>query len=169
MINGSNILRQKYDYLQLDEQQIQPSGLDLCLHQVATLQHDSKNMYGLLCDNKILPKLQDISTTTIQVDGDIKEVFMLQPHVPYIGTTKEKIKISKSSGQLYLPRSSLLRAGIDVRTAYGDSGFNGHLSFLIINHTDELFFIEKDARFAQLIDIITTDVEEGYNGDYQES
>ena len=60
----------------------------------------------------------------------------------------------------------MLRAGIDVRTAFGDSGFNGHLSFLLINHTDELFVIEKGARFAQLVDINVVAPLNEYDGDY---
>ena len=68
-----------------------------------------------------------------------------------------------------MPRSSLLRAGIDVRTAFGDPGFNGHLSFLLINHTDEIFVIEKGVRFAQMVNINTSDVDDGYDGDYNEN
>ena len=83
--------------------------------------------------------------------------------------TKEKIKIDKNSGQFYLPRSSLLRAGIDVRTAFGDPGFNGHLSFLLVNWTKSPFVIEKGARFAQLVNINTSDVDKEYDGDYNEN
>ena len=102
------------------------------------------------------------------VGGMLKEVFRLKPHEVYIGVTSEKIKISKNAGQFYLPRSSLLRAGVDVRTAFGDPGFNGHLSFLLINHTDDLFVLEKGVRFAQLVDITANNVDEEYDGDYNE-
>lgn len=168
MINGSKILKEKYNYLNLNKNQIQPSGIDLCLNKLSALSHDKKIVYGLFEDVKKLPQQKELKTTNVQVDGSIREVYVLSPHVPYIATTKEKIKITNNAGQIYFPRSSLLRAGIDVRTAYGDSGFFGHLNFLLINHTDELFMIEKGARFAQLIDISTSNVEEGYDGDYQE-
>ena len=102
------------------------------------------------------------------VAGMVKDVFTIEPHIPYIATTKEKIKISKDAGQFYFPRSSLLRAGIDIRTAVGDAGFFNNLSFLLINHTDEPFVLEKGVRFAQLVDIQAEGVGHEYDGDYTE-
>lgn len=166
MINGEKILRERYP--NLDEKQYQSSGIDLTLKSVAELVHDEGVLYGLTENAKVLPKQVELETTSVMIAATIKDVFTLDPHTAYVATTKEKIKIEETSGQLYLPRSSLLRAGIDVRTAWGDAGFNGHLQFLIINHTDRPFVIEKGARFAQLVDIQTEGVENGYDGDYNE-
>ena len=166
MITGHKTLKELYP--RLDEKQYQPAGIDLTLNKVAELKHNDGTMYGLLKDAKVLPQQEELKTSNIQVGGMFKSVFCLHPNVPYIGTTTEKIKISKNAGQFYLPRSSLLRAGIDVRTAFGDPGFYGHLSFLLINHTDELFVIEKGARFAQLVDMSANNVESEYDGDYSE-
>lgn len=166
MITGEKYLRQLYP--NLDEKQYQPAGIDLTLEEMYSFKHDQGTIYGLLKDAKVLPEQIKCQTSNIQVAGMLKTVFRLKPHTAYIGVTSEKIKISKNAGQFYLPRSSLLRAGIDVRTAFGDPGFNGHLSFLIINHTDDLFVIEKGARFAQLVDISANNVETEYDGDYQE-
>ena len=166
MITGEKNLRQLYP--NLDEKQYQPAGIDLTLNNIYTLEHNDGTIYGLLKDAKVLPKQIKCSTSNIQVGGMLKTVFTLKPHVPYIAQTSEKINISKYAGQFYFPRSSLLRAGIDVRTAFGDPGFNGHLSFLLINHTDELFVIEKGARFAQLVDMSANNVESEYDGDYSE-
>lgn len=167
MIIGREQLKQMYPKL-LDEQ-YQPAGIDLTLEKVSLLKHNQGTIYGLLKDVKVLPEQEELITSNVQVGGMLKTVFCLEPHTSYIATTKEKIKISESSGQFYLPRSSLLRAGIDVRTAFGDPGFNGHLSFLLINHTDEIFVIEKGVRFAQLVNINTSDVDDGYDGDYNEN
>lgn len=166
MINGEGNLRKQYP--DLNENQYQPAGIDLTLEKVSLLKHNKGTIYGLLKDVKVLPEQEELITSDVQVGGMLKTVFCLEPHTSYIVTTKEKIKISESSGQFYLPRSSLLRAGIDVRTAFGDSGFNGHLSFLLINHTDELFVIEKGARFAQLVDINVVAPLNEYDGDYNE-
>ena len=166
MITGEKTLRQLYP--DLDENQYQPAGLDLTLNEMYSFKHDDGTIYGLLRDAKVLPKQIKCQTSSIQVGDMLKTVFRLKPHTAYIGVTGEKIKISKYAGQFYLPRSSLLRAGIDVRTAFGDPGFHGHLSFLLINHTDDLFVIEKGARFAQLVDISANNVEAEYDGDYNE-
>lgn len=166
MITGEKNLRQIYPGL--DEKQYQPAGIDLKLDKVMRLEHDDGTIYGLLENAKILPKQVELKLSNIQVGGMLKAVYILEPNEIYIGVTEEKIKISKYAGQFYLPRSSLLRAGIDVRTAFGDPGFNGHLSFLLINHTDKMFAIEKGARFAQLVDISANNVEDEYDGDYNE-
>lgn len=167
MITGEKTLRQIYP--NLDEKQYQPAGIDLTLGKVFILKHNDGTIYGLLKDAKVLPNQEELKTANVQVGGMLKEVFCLQPHVPYIAMTSEQIKISKFAGQFYLPRSSLLRAGVDVRTAFGDPGFNGHLSFLLINHTDELFVVEKGARFAQLVDMTADNVDQEYDGDYNEN
>ena len=166
MITGEKTLRQIYP--DLKENQYQPAGVDLTLDEVYVLEHNDGTIYGLLKDAKVLPKQIKCQTANIQVGGMLKTVFKLKPHTAYIAQTTEKIKISKYAGQFYLPRSSLLRAGVDVRTAFGDPGFNGHLSFLLINHTDELFVIEKGARFAQLVDMSADNVDKEYDGDYNE-
>ena len=166
MITGRRILKQIYP--NLDEEQYQPAGVDLTLDKVAGFVHNVGTTYGLTKKAKVLPQQKELKTVSMQVAGMITEVFVLKPHTSYIATTTEKVKISKYAGQFYLPRSSLLRAGIDVRTAFGDPGFEGHLSFLLINHTDDLFVIEKGARFAQLVDMSADNVDEEYDGDYNE-
>lgn len=166
MINGETILRNIYN--NLNENQYQPAGIDLTLDSIQELIDNNLHLYGLFEDIKILPQQKKVDTTTVQVKGSLRKVYTLEPHKPYIATTKEKINIDNHSAQFYLPRSSLLRAGVDVRTALGDPGFNGHLNFLIINHYDTPFMIEKGARFAQLVDIQCEDVEKLYDGDYNE-
>ena len=167
MITGEKTLRQIYP--NLDENQYQPAGIDLTLDKVAGFVHKVGTIYGLTKKAKVLPEQKELKTVSMQVAGMITDVFVLKPHIAYIATTTEKIKISKYAGQFYLPRSSLLRAGIDVRTAFGDPGFEGHLSFLLINHTDELFVIEKGARFVQLVDMTADNVDQEYDGDYNEN
>ena len=166
MINGEKNLRRIYS--DLNEEQYQPAGIDLTLESISELNHNDGMVYGLLKDAKVIPQHIECETKKIQVSGMLKDVFVLKPNTPYIATTVEKIKINEDCGQFYLPRSSLLRAGVDVRTAFGDPGFHGHLSFLLINHTDELFVIEKGARFAQLVDINVVAIGEAYDGDYNE-
>ena len=127
MINGETILRNIYN--NLNENQYQPAGIDLTLDSIQELIDNNLHLYGLFEDIKILPQQKKVDTTTVQVKGSLRKVYTLEPHKPYIATTKEKINIDNHSAQFYLPRSSLLRAGVDVRTALGDPGFNGHLNY----------------------------------------
>lgn len=166
MINGELILRERYN--ELDDEQYQPTGIDLTLDCIKTIEDTSKHIHGLFKDVKVLPKQTDVNANTVQVGGSLRQVYTLQPNTPYIAVTKEKIKIAPDSAQFYLPRSSLLRAGVSVQTALGDAGFDGHLSFLIINHRNTDFCIEKGARFAQLVDLQAQGVDAEYDGDYNE-
>lgn len=166
MITGEKILRQVYP--NLDDKQYQPAGIDLRLGKVMYFDNDEE-VYGIANGVKQLPSQKLLPQSAVKIDGTGLEVgYTLDPGVAYIGVTKEKIKISENCGQFYLPRSSLLRAGVNVCTAFGDPGFHGHLSFLLINHNSVPFFIGKDERFAQLIDMQATSVENEYDGDYNE-
>ena len=166
MINGESILRRNYP--DLDEKQYQPAGIDLTLGKVSEFKYNKGTTYGLLKNAKVLPELVEMETKNMQVGGMLVDVFVLQPHTTYIGTTAEFVEINDDSGQFYLPRSSLLRASIDVRTAFGDPGFHGHLSFLLVNYTDELFVLEKGVRFSQLVDMNVIAPLNEYDGDYNE-
>lgn len=172
MINGKYTLKNMYP--DLDEDQYQPNGVDLTLDKVMVFKSNDLS-YGMFLGTKshvkeikILPQQQEeLEKDIIHIQGELKSVYKLEPNTPYIGVTKEKIQISRNSGQIYLPRSSLLRAGVDLRSAWGDAGFNGHLSFLLINHNDKPFYLESGVRFAQLVDI-QAENSDVYNGDYQE-
>ena len=166
MINGESILREQY--VGLDEEQYQPAGIDLKLGNIKVFNNKQK-VYGIANGVKQLPEQEDMQESVVQLGNKKLEVgFLLEPHQPYIAVVKNKVEIPLDTLQLYLPRSSLLRAGVDVRTAVGDPGFHGHLSFLIINHNDVPFFIQKGERFAQMICIKVQGVEDGYDGDYNE-
>lgn len=172
MINGKYTLKNMYP--DLDESQYQPNGVDLTLDKVMVFKSDYDSSYGMFLGTKshikeikVLPQQEELKKDTIHLHGEVKSVYKLEPNTPYIGVTKEKIQISRNSGQIYLPRSSLLRAGVDLRSAWGDAGFNGHLSFLLINHNDKPFYLESGVRFAQLVDI-QAENSDVYNGDYQE-
>lgn len=166
MISGSRELRVIYP--DLDDNQYQPAGIDLTLGKAAKLDYNDGTVYGILKDAKILPQHIEMETQSMQVGGMMKDVFVFEPLTSYVVTTDEQIKIDKYSGQFYLPRSSCLRGGVAIHTAFGDPGFNGHLSFLLINYTNKPFVIEKGARFAQLINMEVVMVENEYQGDYNE-
>lgn len=166
MIMGRKLLKEMYK--NLEKGQYQPAGIDLTVGKVSELVHNEGTQYGLLKNAKILPNHKELEVKSVMAGGMIQKVFILQPRTSYVVTTKEKVKISEDVGQFYLPRSSLLRAGVDVCTAFGDPGFNGHLSFLIVNHTDKPFLLEEGVRFAQLVSLEVTGIDGGYDGDYNE-
>lgn len=156
------------EYPGLDEDQYQPAGIDLKLGNIKAFKNN-ESVYGIANGAKQLPEQVDVKESAVKMGPTKLEVgFMLEPHKPYIAVVQNKVKIPLDMLQLYFPRSSLLRAGVDVRTAVGDSGFNGTLSFLIINHNDTPFFIKKGERFAQMVCFGLNGETDGYDGTYNE-
>lgn len=167
MINGIDYLRKMYP--DRDEKDYQPSGMDLRLGKIFSFDAEKDVRYGLIDGKKILPKQVPVKPMLLQVaSDDYVAGWELLPNKPYIAQVKNQIKIGENNAQFYLPRSTLLRAGVNVYTALGDLGYNGHLSFLIINHGPVPFFIQTNERFAQLVDFEVRGGSESYDGDYQE-
>lgn len=166
MINGIDYLKKKYP--DRKEEDYQPSGLDLRLGKVFYLNQE-KDFYGLIDGEKYLPEHEYLKPVLLKCrEDDYVAGWFLEPQVPYICQVRNQINIGDKNAQFYLPRSSLLRAGVNVYTALGDLGYNGHLSFLVINHGQKRFFIGEGERFAQLVDFEVRGGSESYNGDYQE-
>lgn len=167
MINGIDYLKKMYP--DRDEKDYQPSGMDLRLGKIFSLDFEEDGLYGLIDGEKLLPEHKPIKPALLNVGkDDYIAGWFLNPNTPYIAQVHGQIKIGKSNAQFYLPRSTLLRAGVNVYTALGDLGYNGHLSFLMINHGLRPFFIQTGERFAQLVDFEVRGGSESYNGDYQE-
>lgn len=167
MINGIDYLKKMYP--DRDEKDYQPSGMDLRLGKIFAFDSEKDVRYGLIDGKKILPKQFPVKPMLVQLaDNDYVAGWELLPNKPYIAQVKNQIKIGESNAQFYLPRSTLLRAGVNVYTALGDLGYNGHLSFLVINHGSAPFFIQTNERFAQLVDFEVKGGSESYDGDYQE-
>ena len=174
MINGEEKLREMYP--DLEEDQYQPAGIDLTLGELKKIVEPKRNQfgrateyYGLFKEEKRLPSLKDAKSIKMRFGDELRETFYLEPKGRYIAITAEKIEIDDASAQLYRPRSSLLRAGVSVHTAVGDPAFNGHLSYLVVNHNEFPFLLEKGVRFVQLIDFQCDGVIKAYDGDYNES
>ena len=162
MINGIDYLKKMYP--DFDDEMLQPSGCDLRLGRVFEI--DDSLPCGIVDGNKVIPEYIEVKPQFFAEYG-YKNSFCIEPGKPYIFEVDRQIKIGDSNAQFYLPRSTLLRVGVDVRTALGDSGYEGSLSFLVINHRNKEFYISKGERFAQLVDFEAKGVSEEYDGDYQ--
>lgn len=180
MINGNKILKKKYP--DFDDESRTPNGLDLRLGKVYELDDAIENSpdwfggYGLYTE-ETEKEYNDMNQKELPKQVELRPKFMdcyhiegwsLIPNKVYILEVDKQVRIDKDSAQLYRPRSTLLRAGVALYTATGDAGYNGHLSFMCINHGHLPFFLEKGVRFAQLIDFQVKGASISYDGDYQE-
>jgi len=84
----------------------------------------------------------------------------------YFVELNEITTIPKDAIGILLPRSTLLRNGLDVRTALFDPGYSGQPKVMLVCHRPAR--VERYARIGQLV-IIKSDREFGssYSGSYQ--
>lgn len=156
-------------YPNLDRDDYQPNSLDLRLDKICEIPLAlDEGVVGIFDSTKLIPRPKEIEKEELYgISG-----YVLQPKTSYIAFVKGnkedgKMEIPKNIAQFYLPRSTLLRCGVSLDTALGDSGFVGHLQFLITNNSLNPFFISANERIATCISF---EVKNGtlYDGDYNE-
>lgn len=79
------------------------------------------------------------------------------------------VKMGENEAGLVIPRSTLMRNGVQLETAVYDSGYVGKMISAIYVAPDCTFEFEKNARLAQFILFNVKGVQHLYNGSYQES
>ncbi|MCF8008732.1 MAG: dUTP diphosphatase [Halanaerobiales bacterium] len=100
-----------------------------------------------------LPKYQHLGEDC-GMDLKSRYDYELKPAEYKLIKTGLKIAIPKGYGGFIYPRSGLaLNNGITVLNADGviDPGYRGEVGVLLINHSDQIFKINKNDRIAQLI------------------
>jgi len=144
------------DFVDL-EQQLQPNGIDLTLHEVALLQ----------------------SAGTITVDNSQRQVSELAPLIfdglgyidlvpgVYLITYNEIVHLPEDITALAAPRSSLLRCGVAIDTAVWDAGYSGRSQSLMVVYNAQGIRLQRNARIVQLIFFKLTQKTRGYRGTYQ--
>lgn len=136
-------------------QQNQPAGYDVTVSRIYA---HSKSVYTLGIQKTENSKLEELSPS--------KEGYFDLGVGAYMIVLNEITTIPNDSIGVLLPRSTLLRNGIDVRTALFDPGYSGQPSVMLVCHRP--LKIERFSRIGQLV-ILKSDREfsRQYNGRYQ--
>lgn len=134
--------------------QEQPAGYDVSVNTIHSFPKDQITLGVAKGENSTLNEV------TI-VDG----FYELNPGA-YFVTLNEITTIPKDAIGILLPRSTLLRNGLDVRTALFDPGYSGQPKVMLVCHRPAR--IQKFSRIGQLV-IIKSDKEfdSQYSGQYQ--
>ncbi len=132
---------------------VQGCGVDL---EIEKLYRINSNSY-LGVDRRELPEVEEIHETP----------FILSPNTYYLCLTKEKVNMPKDLIAFMLPRSTLFRSGVSLRTAVIDPGYRGALTVGIKNEMNFEFILEKNARIAQVVFSKIYGEALDYNGKYQ--
>ena len=140
------------------QQQVQPSGIDLTVKEVALL--SSSGSLGLSNEGRVLS-----DTSPLVFDG-LSRLDLLPGC--YLVTFNEVVNIPKNIMALATPRSSLLRCGVSVHNAVWDAGYSGRSQALMVVYNQQGFRLHKDARIIQMVFFsLNREVAEGYKGKFQ--
>ena len=143
-------------YINLEEQ-VQPNGFDLTLHEVALLQTSGK-----IATSNSQRLVSDLAPLVF--DG--LDFIDLMPGA-YVITYNEIVHLPNNVMALARPRSSLLRCGVTVNTAVWDAGYSGRSQSLMVVYNAQGFRLQRNARIVQLVFFQLTQETEGYRGAYQ--
>ncbi len=125
----------------LDPQvQVQPSGIDLSLQKIFTL--ETAATIGFTQAETTLPKYEEL-------EFDSEEKIYLAPG-PYKVVLNEVVNIPRNIVGIARPRSTICRSGATVGTALWDPGYSGRSEVLLIVHNPHGLTIARNARIIQL-------------------
>ncbi len=155
ILSGEEIAPLIRQVIQADSgEQKQPAGYDVT---VSSIHSYPRTRYTLGIAKGESSKLEEVKL----IDGH----YELEPGA-YFVELNEVTTIPKDAIGILLPRSTLLRNGLDVRTALFDPGYSGQPKVMLVCHRSSR--IQRFARIGQLV-IIKSDADfsSQYNGQYQ--
>jgi deoxycytidine triphosphate deaminase len=137
----------------LNPSNVQGAGVDLEIERL----YEIASGASLGRNDRALPELRELG-------GD---PFILKPGRYYLCTTREKVNMPRDLVAFILPRSTLFRCGVSLRTAVVDPGYEGVLTIGIKNETEHEFTLEKGSRICQIVFSRVYGEAAGYEGKYQ--
>jgi deoxycytidine triphosphate deaminase len=135
--------------------QEQPAGYDVSVNKIHSFPKTKQSIGVTKGENSALQEVPLVD-----------DYFELNEPGAYFVDLNEITTIPKDAIGILLPRSTLLRNGLDVRTALFDPGYSGQPKVMLVCHRPAR--IQRFARIGQLI-IIKSDREffTQYSGQYQ--
>jgi dUTP pyrophosphatase len=144
------------DFIDL-EKQLQPSGFDLSVGEV--LAYEGGGSVDFSNEERVIAPGRPL-----QPDRD--GWYNLGPGC-YTIVYNEVVRMPLDLAAMARTRSTLLRNGASVETAVWDPGYQGRSSSLFVVHNPGGIRLKRDARVAQLVFFRVGEVQEGYNGVFQ--
>ncbi len=132
---------------------VQQSGVDLSIDRLYIIKSSS----SLYKDKKEMPEVEEV----------VSDIYTIKSNEYYLLRTKEWVNMPKDLVAFILPRSTLFRCGVSLRTAVVDPGYKGYLTLGIKNESKHNFKLERYARVAQIVFAKVFGNASLYSGDYQ--
>jgi len=156
ILSGEEISPLVQKIIQADSgEQKQPAGYDVSVSKIHSF---PKSMFSL--------SIAKGENSTLEEVPLVNNYFELNEIGAYFVDLNEITTIPRDAIGILLPRSTLLRNGLDVRTALFDPGYSGQPKVMLVCHRPAR--IQRFARIGQII-ILKSDKEfiSQYSGQYQ--
>ncbi|MEM2924152.1 MAG: deoxyuridine 5'-triphosphate nucleotidohydrolase [Methanocellales archaeon] len=144
------------NYIDL-EQQLQSNGFDLTVQKVEALLE--KGEIAFENTQRKIPRGEKL-----EFDGND---WLFLPRGCYRIILNEVVNIPNNLIAIGKPRSSLIRCGATIETAFWDAGYSGRSEVLLVVFNEYGLKLKRNARIMQLIFLRIDEVEKGYSGIYQ--
>ncbi len=136
----------------ISKESIQPAGVDLRLDKIYRIKKSGE----LYISGRKPPEVKE----------EVSKIYKINPNEYCLCSTVEIINMPRDLVGIILPRSTLFRIGLSLRTALIDPGYKGRLILGLKNETSHEIKLERFSRICQVI-FIKTKITEGYSGQYQ--
>lgn len=166
MIKSGKFAAQFINDGELENEQVQPIGIDLTIGGVMSA--EPGKMPGFMTSSeKWMQYWHDVEPSMLEFpDGEMREGFVFNPNKVYKVVYDEVIGIPEGHAAFVYPRSTFMRLGGMVNTAIWDPGYRGRGVGRVT--TDYRICVEDGARIAQITMMDVSDLDEKYDGSYQD-
>ena len=137
------------------ETQLQPNGFDCTLNKIYRIIESGKIDF----DNKerVIPNVEEV---------EFENNWVFLPEGVYRARINEIINLSDNLMAIGRPRSSLVRAGVNILTAVWDAGYKGRSEVGVVIYNRKGVWFKKNARIMQLVFLKLSKKTELYSGKF---
>lgn len=131
------------------EKQVQPNAIDFTLDKVHQI---SSTVFRLHTDEN--GKEQKIMRDMAPVEPEVLDnvsYFVLEPTSCFDGMSDVYVNIPEGVAAMMVIRSTLNRNGVYLVSGLYDSGYNGHIGFVLYNLSKGSAFLEVGSRVGQIM------------------
>lgn len=135
------------------EKQLQPNAIDFTLDHVFSVTTNEFMIYEDPETHQDVKQMRGVNVELIPVQSRHSPIsfFNLQGNTIYDGQSDVYVKLPDGVAALLIQRSVFSRNGMFLTSGLYDSGFEGHISFMIHNRSSRGARVQPGIRFGQVI------------------
>ena len=146
--------------LKNEEQQVQPNAIDFTVDNIFAVNHNDMCIISELKEERQMRGSQPLAISNVTDDG--REWYTLSAHDSYDCLSDVYVDLPDGVACKLIIRSTFNRNGIFLTSGLYDTGYKGHIGFMLHNRSG-LALIERGVRVGQ-IEFYASDSAGQYSG-----